>query len=74
MNYGAGINFSSGWWVSIDLLRSEPTVEMLAGAVHLTVDEMLEELDRWASGMGLMYGVQVDRDNRSYSCVPLDAK
>lgn len=62
--------FSSGWWVSIDFLRHvTPNVYELASAVHLPVDEMMKELDRWAQGpWGFCYGVTVDIEDRSYKC------
>lgn len=65
-----GIVFSSGWWVSIDLLRNTHlTMIDLAGCVHLSVAQVAEEMHAWATGIGLPFGVNVNVEAQEYECV-----
>lgn len=65
------ITFSSGWVISIDLLRQvNPSIIELAGCVHLKPQQVAEELDAWATGIGLPYGVNVNVEDLTYECVP----
>jgi hypothetical protein len=62
------VPFTSGRQISIAVIRNELTnlpVDVLADFASLPVDEFLAELDRWARGMGLPYGVQIDLENRT---------
>lgn len=57
------VEFSSGHHAHVDAIRySAMPATALAELVHLPVEQFLEELERWAQGPGLPYGIRVDRE------------
>jgi hypothetical protein len=64
--------FSNGWWVSIDVLRdAHPPLVQLAHITGLPIEQVTKELEAWATGIGLPYGVNVDVEKQTYECVPV---
>lgn len=65
--YRGGCLFSTGWWVSIEFLRDvHPTILELASHVHLSQEQTTIELDAWSRNTGLMYGVKVNVEEKTY--------
>lgn len=51
----------SGQYVSFEALVDVP-VDALASLADQTIDQFLDDIERWATGIGLPYGFVVDRD------------
>lgn len=61
--FGAGPVFSTGGWIHVDVLRDGAVPPAaLAASVGLELNVFLEELEAWAEGIGLPYGVRVHRE------------
>lgn len=68
--WGPGPVFSNGGWIYIEVLRDAAMLpEALAGAVGMEVEPFLEELEAWATGIGVPYGIRVDRDARTITAL-----
>lgn len=64
------IEFSSGWWVDVDLLRHTMlTAESIAAYVHLDTAAFIDDLAVWAEGVGLPYGVEVNRQAQTFTAI-----
>lgn len=61
----AYVPFSSGRRISVAVIRNELTdlpVAVLADLARLPEERFLTELDDWARGIGLPYGVEIDTE------------
>lgn len=62
------IEFSSGWWVDVDMLRNTLlTAEGIAAYVHLDTAAFIDELAVWAEGIGMPYGIKVGRQAQTFT-------
>lgn len=60
MTYESRIQFSSGWFMEVYVIRdTDLTPAMFAEAVNMPLDQFLFELNAWARGIGLPYGIKV---------------
>lgn len=64
MLHPSDVEFPSGYFATLEFVRSTPP-EVVAAAVHLSVDDYLEHLERWSEGPGFTYGIRVDREART---------
>jgi hypothetical protein len=53
--------------VELELLLDVVALGMVARTLDLTLDAMLEQIERWAANEGLPYGVTVDREKQTIS-------
>jgi hypothetical protein len=61
----AYVPFTSGRRVAVDVIRNELTylpVDALADISDLPTADFLEQLETWATSIGLPYGITVDRE------------
>lgn len=61
----AKVPLRNGGWLQFEILRDTASLDALAEHTGLTVDELLEDAERWAKTDGFMYGVIVDREART---------
>lgn len=71
---GPYVEFSTGHRAHVDAIRySAMPAAALAELVHLPVEQFLEELEHWAQGPGLPYGIRVNREEGTIRVLGRDA-